>query len=280
VISTTHSFDQYERPDRTFRELFCSINTESAMKIRILLSTLIFAIVAGTWAQDAPTLSVNVNVVTLLAAVHDRNGRIVDNLTPDDFVLEEDGKPQKIRYFSRESDLPLTIGLLVDTSRSQQGVLAEESRASNAFLNQVLREGKDLAFVAHFDTHVEVLQGLTSSHNELAAALGRLSIPDEFATLIYSAIRQCSDDVMRGQTGRKAFILLTDGVAFKDPTSMETAIELAQRADTMLYSIRYSDPITQSNQFIRRSKMRFGANTVLDILRRGRLQTESITGSD
>jgi VWFA-related protein len=202
-----------------------------------------FTIAARVWAQDAPTLSVNVNVVTLLATVHDRNGRIVNNLTPDDFVLEEDGKPQKIRYFSQESDLPLTIELLVDTSRSQRGVLAEESQASNAFLNQVLRQGKDNAFVAHFDTRVEVLQGLTTSHVELASALGQLSVPDEVATLIYSAIRQCSNDVMRNETGRKAFILLTDGVAFKDPVSIETAIESAQRADTILYSIRFSDPV-------------------------------------
>ena len=89
--------------------------------MRVLVPTLILTIAAGVWAQDAPTLSVNVNVVTLLATVHDRDGRIVKNLTPDDFVLEEDGVPQNIRYFSRESDLPLTIGLLVDTSRSQEG---------------------------------------------------------------------------------------------------------------------------------------------------------------
>jgi VWFA-related protein len=220
--------------------------------MKILLLTLIFALSVGMLGQDAPqtpTLSVNVNVVTLLATVHDRNGRIVNNLAPDDFVLEEDGKPQKIRYFSRESGLPLTVGLLVDTSRSQRGVLAEESQASNTFLDQVLREGKDQAFVANFDTRVQVLQGLTSSRSELATALGQLTIPDEVATLIYSAIRQCSDDVMRNQAGRKAFILLTDGVAFKDPTSMETSIEAAQRADTILYSIRFSDPIAAYRPF-------------------------------
>jgi VWFA-related protein len=197
----------------------------------------------GVFAQNEPTLTVNANVVTLLATVRDRDGRIVNNLTRDDFVLEEDGVTQKVRYFSRESDLPLTIGLLVDTSRSQQGVLAKESQASDTFLAQVLREGKDQAFVAHFDTQVAILQGPTSSRADLAAALVKLSIPDQVATLLYSAVRQCSNDVMRGQTGRKAFILLTDGVAFKDPTSMETAIEFAQRSDTALYSIRFSDPV-------------------------------------
>jgi VWFA-related protein len=195
------------------------------------------------WAQDVPSLSVNVNVVSVLATVHDGDGRIVKNLSREDFTLEEDGVPQKIRYFSRESDLPLTVGLLVDTSRSQEGVLGQESRASSAFLNKVLREGQDQAFVVKFDTHVEILQGLTSSRRELASALDRLTIPGEFATLIYSAVRQSSEDIMKKQPGRKALILLTDGVAYKDATSLETAIEFAQRADTILYSVRYSDPV-------------------------------------
>jgi len=151
--------------------------------------------------------------------------------------------PQHIRYFSRESDLPLTIGLLVDSSRSQRGVLTKESQASNMFLDQVLREDKDQAFVAHFDTRVEILQGLTSSHSELAAALGQLTIPDEVATLLYSAVRESSHDVMKKQQGRKALILLTDGVAYKDPTSLGTAIEFAQGADSIIYTIRFSDAV-------------------------------------
>lgn len=124
------------------------------------------------------------NLVWLLLTVRDGDGRIVNNLTADDFVVEEDGVRQKIRYFSQEVDLPLTIGLLVDTSRSQEGVLDQESHASYKFLDQVLREGRDRAFVVHFDTRVETLQGLTSSRNELQSALGELTIPDEVATLL------------------------------------------------------------------------------------------------
>jgi VWFA-related protein len=211
---------------------------KSALKI------LIVAIIAvGLSAQDVSTFSSKVNVVSLLATVHDRDGGVVKNLTPDDFVLLEDGVQQKIRYFSQEADLPLIVGLLVDTSRSQSGVLEQERRASAEFLDQVLRPGKDQAFVVHFDKRVETLQGLTSSRSELASALGQLTIPGEFATLIYTAIRDSSENVMRQQPGRKAFILLTDGVAFKDPKSMETAIEFAQRADTIIYSIRFSDHI-------------------------------------
>lgn len=211
--------------------------------LRWSLVPLLFTVVAAAFAQDdAPLLSTNANLVTLLATVHDRNGRIVNNLTADDFILVEDGVPQKVHYFSQESDLPLTVGLLVDTSRSQQGVLGEESNASATFFDRVLREDKDQAFVMQFDRHVETLQGLTSSHAKLDAALQQLAIPGEFGTLIYSAIRQSSNDTMKAQSGRKAMILLTDGVAFKDDTSINTAIEAAQRADIILYSIRFSDP--------------------------------------
>jgi VWFA-related protein len=212
--------------------------------MKIILSVLILCLAAARLgAQDVPTISTDVNLVTLLATVHDHDGRIVNNLTRDDFVLKEEGVPQKIRYFSRESNLPSTIGILVDTSRSQRGVLEQECAASNKFLNQVLREGKDQAFVTHFDIRVETLQGLTSSRSELASALGQVTIPEQVATLLYSAIQESSNHVMSNQSGRKAMILLTDGVAFKDPVSLESAVESAQRADTILYSIRFSDPV-------------------------------------
>src|SRR5438309_46900 len=100
--------------------------------------------------QQMPTFSSNVKVVNVLASVRDKKGQIVSNLGKDDFAIEEDGKPQTIRYFSRETDLPLTLGLLVDTSLSQRRVLEEERTASYSFLSKVLREDRDTAFVAHF----------------------------------------------------------------------------------------------------------------------------------
>jgi VWFA-related protein len=209
----------------------------------VTLHFLAFAISTRAWAQEVPTLKTSVNVVSVLATVRDHDGRIINNLTPDDFVLLEDGIPQKIRYFSRESDLPLTIGLLVDTSRSQTRVLDEESSASYIFLDQVLREGTDQAFIAHFDTQVETIQGLTASRIKLASALQDLRIPGEVATLLYSAVKDSSQNLLQNQTGRKALILLTDGVAYKDPLSIDSAIEFAQRADAIIYSIRFSDPV-------------------------------------
>jgi VWFA-related protein len=211
------------------------------MKIALPLVFLAVALAAG--AQQPPTISTKVNVVSVLATVHDRDGHVVKNLTKDDFSLLEDGVPQKIDYFSQESDLPLTIGLLVDTSRSQTRVLEAERTASYAFLDQVLREDKDQAFVVSFDIHVDTLQTLTSSHSDLESALNRLRIPGEFGTLIFSAVKDTSENPMRQQQGRKAFILLTDGVAFRDPDSIQTAIEFAQRANAIIFPIRFSDHV-------------------------------------
>jgi VWFA-related protein len=211
-------------------------------RLKVAVAILAVGLSTGMWAQQGPTISSRVNVVTLFATVHDADGKVVKNLTRDDFVLLEDGVPQKIDYFSPESDLPLTIGLLVDTSRSQTGVLDQEQRANYTFLNQVLREGKDQAFVVHFDMQVVTDQGPTSSRASLESALNCLSIPDRHGTLVYSGVKDASRDLMYQLMGRKAFILLSDGVAFKEHTSITTAIEYAQRADTIIYPIRFSDP--------------------------------------
>jgi VWFA-related protein len=194
------------------------------------------------WAQDAQ-FSAGVDVVTLLATVRDREGLVVKNLNREDFILLEDGVPQTIRYFSKESDLPLTVGLLIDTSQSQQYALEPERRASATFLNQVLREDQDQAFIASFDVHVKVLQSFTSSRGELAAALSQLRVPKQLSTLLYDAIKECSENLMRKKKGRKAFILLSDGVDYRSKTTLETAIEYAQRADTIIYSILFAEPL-------------------------------------
>jgi len=188
-----------------------------------------------------------VKVVNILATVHDKSGAIVRNLPKDDFEVYEDGRKQAIRYFSQESDLPLTIGVLVDTSLSQARVLEEERAASYRFLDEVLREGKDKAVIVQFDQAVMIRQGLTSSHKELQDTLELLNAPtrEEAAngsgTLLYDAVREASVKIMREQQGRKAFIVLTDGVDVGSTISLPEAIESAQRADTLIYSILFSD---------------------------------------
>ncbi|MBV9760939.1 MAG: VWA domain-containing protein [Acidobacteriaceae bacterium] len=201
----------------------------------------------GARQDQAPTFSSEVKVVNILATVHDKSGAIVRNLPKDDFEVYEDGRKQAIRYFSQESDLPLTIGVLVDTSLSQARVLEEERAASYRFLDEVLREGKDKAVIVQFDQAVMIRQGLTSSHKELQDTLELLNAPtrEEAAngsgTLLYDAVREASVKIMREQQGRKAFIVLTDGVDVGSTISLPEAIESAQRADTLIYSILFSD---------------------------------------
>ena len=186
-------------------------------------------------AQDL-TFSIDVNLVELLVTVRDKTGRFVKDLTKDDFSLEEDGRSQTILHFSQESNQPLKIGLLVDTSRSQISVLEPERKASFAFLDQVLR-AEDSAFVLHFDIHVELLQEFTSSREALAKALDALKIPRRSSTLLFDGVRQASEELMQRQNGRKAFILLSDGVDVHSKSSIGTAIEYAQRGDALIYSI-------------------------------------------
>jgi VWFA-related protein len=206
--------------------------------MRLLMASLALC----AYAQDA-TFSTDVKLVTVLASVRDRDGHIIQNLTKDDFDLREDGRPQTIKYFSQESDLPLKIGLLVDTSRSQTHVLGPERKASNTFLDQMLREDRDSAFVMHFDIRVDLLQGFTSSRDKLAAALDQLEIPKQGSTLLYDAVRRASEELMLKQSGRKAFIVLSDGVDVRSENTIGTAIEFAQRADTLIYSIVFANHI-------------------------------------
>jgi VWFA-related protein len=217
----------------------------------------------GQDAKDT-TFSADVNVVNVFATVRDKQGKIVRDLTKDDFTLEEDGRPQVIRYFSQESNLPLTLGLLVDTSMSQRRVLGEERAASYRFLDQVLREDKDHAFLIHFDHEVELLQDLTSSRKKLDTALSELELPQGQrprgqwggaggggypgggghrggGTLLYDAILLASNELMKKQPGRKALILLTDGVDNGSKSFLSNAVESAQRADTLVYSILFED---------------------------------------
>lgn len=225
-------------------------------------------------AEDPLTIPVDVKVVTLPVTVRDKHGQIIRNLTKDDFVLEEDGRPQTIRYFSQESNLPFVLGLLVDTSLSQSNVLQQEREASKSFLNQMLTNAKDKAFLIHFDREVELLQDLTDSREKLQSALDLLKTstplrdnPDNegsspgsrtdddsrpqsrsgsrmhkrAGTLLYDAVFLSSDELMKKQQGRKAVVILSDGVDRGSKTSLEGAVEAAQRADTQVYAIYFAD---------------------------------------
>jgi uncharacterized membrane protein YgcG len=230
----------------------------------LLLALLIGSLlVAGgaSKAQQQPKITVQSKIVTVYATVRDKHGKIVSNLKKENFVLDEDARAQTISYFARESDLPLTLGLLVDTSRSQRTVLDDERKASYAFLDQVLHEDKDRAFLIHFDHEVELLQDLTSSREKLQSALALLQTseqdqaddqgsPDEHrgrGTLLYDGIYLASNELMKKQQGRKAIVVLTDGVDRGSKESLEDAVESAQRADTVVYSILFAGEETHEH---------------------------------
>ncbi len=230
-------------------------------------------------SQQAPAaaqgkIAVEVKTVSVLATVRDKHGKIISTLGKDDFAVDEDGRPQTINYFVRESDQPLRLGLLVDTSLSQRRVLEQERTASYSFLDHLLRPDKDLDFVIHFDREVELLQEFTASRPKLQAALLSLQTPQQdvdrgngggsrgssgggggrgsgrrgAGTLLYDAIYLASDELMSKQQGRKALIILSDGVDHGSKESVTTAIETAQRADTVVYSILFKDDQENGNR--------------------------------
>jgi VWFA-related protein len=211
--------------------------------------------------QAAETLKVNVNVVQLFFNVKDKKGTLIPNLTKDAFQILEDGKAQTIKYFAAESNLPLTLGILIDSSGSQARVLDMEKQVGGDFLTQILRD-KDLAFVISFDVDVDLLQDFTNSVHSLKAALnsakintgggggtgipglGGGTIPTQGTprgTLLYDAVYLAAHDELSQQVGRKAMILLTDGEDQGSRLKIRDAIEAAQKADTIVYVLLCAD---------------------------------------
>jgi VWFA-related protein len=217
-------------------------------------------------AQD-PVFSTDVKVVSILATVRNKQGAIVHDLTKDDFTVLENGRPQTIKYFSRDTDLPLTIGLMVDTSTSQIKVIEAERGASFRFIDHILRENKDKIFILQFDMAVIMKQQLTDSRPKLEEALSLVDIPTEKqlraggwapGTILYDAVVQASKETMQKQQGRKAMILLTDGVDTGSDHSVNDAIEAAQRADSIIYSIYFSAEGPTGRQILKRMSQETG----------------------
>lgn len=203
--------------------------------------------------QERPqeTIRVGVNLVNLYVTVRDKNKRILPDLTEEDFQIFEDGQPQKIDSFAREVNLPLTFGMLIDTSISQERVLPMEQDAADRFLERVLR-AKDLAFVLSFDVNVDLLGDYTGERRELMRAIQRARInspmPDgpvarsgPVGTKLYDAIYAACKDRLAGEAGRKALIILTDAVDAGSQVPLEEALEVAQRNDTVIHIIGVAD---------------------------------------
>ena len=221
------------------------------MKLWILLF-------AGTmFAQDLPEpIKVDVNVVNVLASVHDKKGALINSLQKDDFTLLEDGQQQTIKYFTKETDLPLTIGMLVDVSGSQANLIDIERRAASEFFRAVLRK-KDVAFLISFGADSELLQDITSSPRLLQEGLDRLRLnagvggfgggPVPTAnkvrgTVLFDAVSLAATDRLQKEVGRKVIVLITDGGDQGSTFTIKRAIEDAQKSDAVIYSIYYVDP--------------------------------------
>lgn len=226
------------------------------MKLCPPIAILLFSLAAAAQQEQPPAIKVDVDVVNLLCSVRDKKGALIANLTKDDFEVFEDGKRQQIRYFARETDLPLTIGLLVDVSVSQEGLIEIERRAASQFFSQVLGK-KDVAFLISFGAEAELLQDFTNSQRLLRAALDQLRLSASVGgihpgpvptaskprgTILFDAVYLAASEKLRGEVGRKVIILLTDGVDQGSRVKLQEAMESAQKADAIIYSVYYSDP--------------------------------------
>src|SRR5229473_3010257 len=232
------------------------------------LLILAIAIAAGpfAWAQrpdddqgPAGTVKVSVNVVGLFFNVKDKHGALIPNLTKDDFQVLEDGTPQTIKYFAAESNLPLTLGMLIDSSGSQRNVLDMEKQVGGAFLRQILTD-KDEAYVIDFNVDAELVQDYTRDVHRLQAAMNKVKINTGYVTgplpgagggpvptanspgtVLYDAVYLSAHDMLAKEVGRKAMILLTDGEDEGSRLKIKDAIEAAQKADAIVYVLLIAD---------------------------------------
>jgi VWFA-related protein len=213
----------------------------------------------GDDQKPTETLKVNVNVVQLFFNVKDKKGALIPNLTKEDFQIFEDGTPQTVKYFNAESNLPLTLGIMIDSSGSQRNVLDMEKEVGASFLRQILRD-KDEAFVISFDISVDLLQDFTRDVHRLQAALNKAKVNVDYTsggipgmgggpvpthnapgTLLYDAVYLAGHDMLAKEVGRKAMILLTDGQDEGSRLKIQDAIEAAQKSDSIVYVLLCAD---------------------------------------
>ena len=255
-----------------FRSRFCPITLSKFLPIALI--ALFFASVAfgqqPASGQQAPaekpddsqkpaeTLKVSVNVVQLFFNVKDKHGALIPNLTKDDFSIAEDGTPQTVKYFTAESNLPLTLGIMIDSSGSQRNVIDMEKEVGGAFLKQILTD-KDEAYVISFDVTVDLLQDFTRDTRRLQAALNKAKVNVDFTsgvpgmgggpvpqhnspgTLLYDAVYLSAHDMLSKEVGRKAMVLLTDGQDEGSRLKIQEAVEAAQKADAIVYVLLCAD---------------------------------------
>jgi len=209
--------------------------------------------------QPTETLKVNVNVVQLFFNVKDKHGALIPNLTKDDFEIYEDGKLQTLKYFTPETNLPLTLGMVIDSSGSQLRVLDMEKEVGGAFLKQVLTD-KDEAYVIDVNVDTNLVQDFTRDVQRLQKALNSVRINSGVTmptlpgagggpvptaaspgTVLFDAVYLSAHDMLAKEVGRKAMILLTDGQDEGSRLKIQDAIEASQKADAIVYVLLCAD---------------------------------------
>ena len=205
--------------------------------------------------SQGPTLRSTVNLVNLFATVRDKNKRIVGDMKQEDFKVFEDNQEQKIAFFSKEVTLPITLGLLIDTSGSEQNRLGAEQEAASRFLERVMRKG-DEAMVISFDLDVDLLADFTDDRAQIERAINKArigaisggvvtpgTIPSNTGgTHFYDAVFLACNDKLVTEAGRKALIIITDAQDEGSKLRLEEAIESAQRTDTVVHVLLVHDP--------------------------------------
>lgn len=231
----------------------------SFLALPLAAALLAWSAAPATPAPQEPVIRVGVEIVNVFVTVRDRDRRIVTNLEKEQFRVFEDGREQKIEYFARETALPVTLALLLDTSISMRNVLLPAKEAASLFLRRVLRQ-EDLAFVASFDVNVDLLQDFTGDPARLERAIRRAEInsplPDgpvartgPLGTRFYDAVWLASRDKLRREAGRKAIVIVTDAVDAGSRVRLEEALEAAQRTDAVIYIIGIYDPYFYHGSF-------------------------------
>ena len=226
--------------------------------MRWILPILLTAAAVAQKPAEEATIKVDVDVVSVYCSVRDKKGGFIKNLDKSDFTILEDGKQQPIKYFSRETNVPLTIGLLVDTSKSQEALIESERRAASAFFQSVLRE-KDMAFLIQFGAEAELLQDYTNSVRLLRQGLNALRLnapagpPPTIAstpgtlpskvrgTILFDAVYLAAAEKLKGEVGRKAIVLITDGMDYGSRVKLQEAVAASHKSDVVIYSIYYAD---------------------------------------
>lgn len=208
--------------------------------------------------QNPPTIKTEVSLVNLFATVRDKNKRVVTDLKQENFKISEDGHEEKIAFFSKEMMLPITLGLLLDTSGSEQNMLGAIQGAGSRFVRRVLRKG-DEAMIISFDTDVDLLSDFTDDRSILDRAINkaRINTPgggyiggnpgpigsgNVTGTALYDAIYLACGEKLNGEAGRKAIVIVTDAQDEGSKVKLEEAIESAQRTDTVIHVLLVADP--------------------------------------